>query len=151
MTTLHNILSARDSKTFATASGTKMHIRLRHIVLEDDTQCGDSDLISKIQQRSDLVPFFCRASKTEVPIAGTIKGRFISRRIDRLLVNHDEKTVKILDYKTDINPNERKSIYVSQINEYIQLMRAIYPGYKISGYILWTHDFLLEKIPSKPL
>ena len=151
MTTLHDILSARDSKTYATDTGRRMHIRLQNIVLDVAVSHGDADLIKRIGQNPDVARFFCQDSKTEVPIAGTINGRFISRRIDRMLINNDAKTVSILDYKTDLNPDTFRPSYIAQIREYIQLMHAIYPDYKITGYILWTHNFLLEKIPEKPL
>lgn len=151
MTILHDILSARDSKTRATDTGSRVHARLRHVVLDGATSHGDADLIKRIGQNPDVAKFFCKNSKTEVPIAGTINGRFISRRIDRMLIDDKSKSIYILDYKTDLNPQIFRPSYTMQIREYIQLMRAIYPNYEITGYILWTHDFLLEKITEKPL
>ncbi len=151
MTILHDILSARDSKAHSTDAGNRMHARLRHVVLDGIASHGDADLIKRIGQNPDVAKFFCKNSKTEVPIAGTINGRFISRRIDRMLIDNESKRIYILDYKTDLNPQIFRPSYIMQIREYIQLMRAIYPNYEITGYILWTHDFLLEKITEKQL
>src|SRR5574344_1244952 len=103
MTTLHNILSARDSAMHGTAHGTQMHGRLQHLIIDGPNTRGDSGLVPLIQRNTDLVPFFAPNSRVEVPIAGTINNRFISRRIDRLCVDDDAKSISILDYKTDIN------------------------------------------------
>ena len=151
MTTLHNILSAHDSAMHATAHGTQMHGRLQHIVIDGPNTRGDSGLVRLIQRNPDLVPFFAPNSRVEVPIAGTINNRFISRRIDRLRIDDDAKSISILDYKTDINHNTFRDKYIIQLREYMTLLRTLYPDYKISAYILWTHDFSLEKLPVKPL
>ena len=87
-----------------------------------------------------------RWRKTEVPIAGTINGRFISRRIDRLFTDDENKRVYVLDYKTDTDRAAFHDKYVEQINEYKTLLRDIYPNYEIRGYILWLHDFSVEEI-----
>lgn len=146
MKTLHDILNQCERTRFATDAGTKMHKRLQRVTIEADKTSGDPDLVARISAKSELLPFFCLAAKTEVPIAGTIKGRFVSRRIDRLLVNTLDKTVSVLDYKTDINKTINRDKYIAQVHEYVALLQAVYPDYKIAGYILWTHDFLLEKI-----
>ena len=126
-----------------------MHARLQHVYTDSTNSIGDTELLAKISATPEIAKLFAPASQTEVPIAGTINGRFISRRIDRLLIDHATKTIKILDYKTDTNPDLRKNAYIAQINEYAQLLRAIYPTYTIFGYILWTHNFLLENIHVK--
>ena len=151
MTTLHNILSDFESKKHATDIGTETHRRLRRVTLCPTSQQGNPELIKKILQTPNLPAFFSPESRTEVPIAGTINNTFISRRIDRLLINHTEKTIQILDYKTDITPELNRNSHYAQIHEYKQLLHLLYPDYAISGYILWTHDFLLEKTPDKPL
>ena len=149
MTTLHKILQTHEHNKHATDTGTKMHLRLQHVCIDDEHCTGDADLIGKITSNPEIAKLFCRASKTEVPIAGTINNRFISRRIDRLWIDDTNKTIHILDYKTDTNRDTYHSMYVSQIHEYALLLKYIYPTYKIKGYILWTRDFLLENIPIK--
>lgn len=149
MTTLNEILSARTVAKYATESGTKMHTLLQHIVIDDKVERGDAELVSKIKRIPELVPFFSASSRTEVPVAGTINGRFVSRRIDRLCINHKQKHIDIIDYKTDIDHDKFYSQYSTQLREYCELLRAIYPDYSISAYILWTHDFSLEKIAYK--
>ena len=145
MTTLNNIITAATQSEYATRHGTQMHVRLQKITQSDIISPTD-DIAKFISANSELRKIFLDTSLTEVPVAGTINGRFISRRIDRMHIDHQNKTIKILDYKTDTDPNIRRSAYIYQIREYIDLVRAIYPDYNIYGYILWTHDFSLERI-----
>lgn len=152
MTTLNNILNNITQKQISTDTGTKIHTLLQHITIDNDgTKIGNVEYIHKIEQVPNLKKFFSSDSKTELPIAGTINGNFISRRIDRILINHELKTIDILDYKSDITHDKHYIKYKSQIKEYIQLFQQIYPNYQINGYILWTHDFLLEKLPINTL
>ena len=146
MKTLHDILKRHEQARFATDAGTQMHKKLQWVMIDKDGTSGDPDLVARISAKTELLPFFCASAKTEVPIAGAIKGRFISRRIDRLVVNASDKTVSVLDYKTDTDKTINHDKYISQVREYIALLRAVYPDYAIKGYILWTHDFSLEKI-----
>lgn len=146
MKTLHDILNQCERTRFATDAGTQMHKRLQRVTIDGDKTSGAPDVVARISAKSELLPFFCIAAKTEVPIAGMIKGRFVSRRIDRLLVNTLDKTVSVLDYKTDINKTINRDKYIAQVHEYVALLQAVYPDYKIAGYILWTNDFSLEKI-----
>jgi RecB family exonuclease len=145
MTTLNNILQQRTHTKFATESGTKMHARLQRIFITPDHQ-PDNEITAKILSNPDLRRLFDLQSQTDTPIAGTIHNRFISRRIDRMRFNPESKTIEILDYKTDVNPNEFRTKYIAQIREYAELIHKIHPDHKIICYILWTHDFTLEKI-----
>ncbi|MBQ8293820.1 MAG: hypothetical protein IJX89_00320 [Alphaproteobacteria bacterium] len=149
MTTLNKILSAADRTKFATDTGAKMHAILQHITISDHTNNDDAEIISRIKANPDILRFFSTNSRTEAPIAGTINGRFISRRLDRLVIDPAAQTIAVLDYKTDTDRTILHNQYVAQIREYVALLRTIYPTYKITGHILWTHDFSLENIPLK--
>ena len=63
-----------------------------------------------------------------------------------MVVDNDTKNVYILDYKTDIDTEKFRPKYIAQLREYKSLMSQIYPDYKISCYILWLHDWRLEKL-----
>ena len=103
-------------------------------------------LSEAVQKHPELVKFFGKNSETEIPVAGYINGRFVSRRIDRLVIDHENKLVYILDYKTDIDKSTYHEDYIQQINEYVELLRGIYPQYDIQAFILWLNDFSLEKV-----
>lgn len=145
-TTLDNFIKNQTATDFATKSGKIMHAKLQSVFV-DGVSSGDGELVEKIKQSSpELQRFFCRASRPEVPIAGIIDGHFVSRRIDRMVVDNDTKNVYILDYKTDIDTEKFRPKYIAQLREYKSLMSQIYRDYKISCYILWLHDWHLEKL-----
>ena len=146
---LTDFLRATDNKKYATQSGTKTHAKLQNIVIDDTHgNRGDTEIINHILQTPNLKQYFCATAQTEVPIAGFINGNFISRRIDRLLINHDTKTIDFIDYKTDSNKDAFFEQYKKQLNEYAQLLHSAYPEYKINGCILWMTDWTLQQMIS---
>lgn len=146
---LKDFLTGVANKEFATKNGTKMHAALQGVVIDESGDRGDAELIEIIAKHPDLIPFFNANAKTEVPIAGFVNGRFISRRLDRMIVNHDTKTVDFVDYKTDTDKTIFIEKYKKQLNEYRELLQSAYPEYKINGYILWTCDWKLNRIVDK--
>ena len=143
---LRELLTEFDGKKYATNAGTQMHEKLRLIRVLDDCVKVDSELKNRIKSVDGLPAFFVESAMTEVPIAGIINGNFVSRRIDRLVVDSENKIVCILDYKTDVDKTSRREKYVYQLAEYAKLMKQIYPDYKIETSILWLHDWVLEKL-----
>ncbi len=143
---LRDILSQIEHDKFATESGRNTHFKLQHIIITSGHQEGDEELCKKILSCPKLLRFFGSNSKVEVPIAGYLNGRFVSRRIDRLIIDEGNKEIQILDYKTDTNKQAFYEKYIIQIKEYSELLQSLYPDYKITGYILWLKDFSLEKI-----
>ena len=143
---LKNFLTGAKNKDFATKTGTQMHANLQHVVIDKSGNRGDVELIKVLESRPDLMPFFFKDARCEVPIAGFIGGRFLSRRLDRLVINHENKTVDFLDYKTDTDKTAFIEQYRRQLNEYRELLKSAYPGYKINGYILWLNDWTLERV-----
>lgn len=141
---LHKLLIEQEQKKYAIETGAEIHKKLQQIVI-DDTEKGDTDLIKKIKEHKELLSFFNKDSKTEVPIAGYIDNTFISRRIDRLAINDIAKNITVLEYKTDINKQLNHEKYVAQVQEYKKLLQDAYPTYDTECYILWLHDFSLEK------
>jgi len=143
---LAKFLKEAKSKEFAINTGTKSHATLQHIIVDSGCESGDYNIIQIIKKRPDLQPFFTKNAQNEVPIAGKIHGRFISRRIDKLLINKTTKTIDFIDYKTDTNKSAHIDKYKNQIQEYAKLLHSAYPYYKINGYILWLQDWALDKI-----
>ncbi len=144
---LTDFLNAQNNKKYATQSGTKIHTMLKNIVIDSAVgNIGDQDIIEKIRKNPQLTQYFTRFAKTEVPIAGFINDVFISRRIDRLLIDHTTKTITFIDYKSDLDKHTFIEQYKKQLNEYAQLLKSAHPEYKIVGYILWLHDWDLQKV-----
>lgn len=145
--TLQNFLIGAKNKEFATKTGTQMHAVLQHVIVDDSVgNRGAPEIIKEILNRPNLKPFFTKDAKTEVPIAGFINGHFISRRIDRLIINQETKTIDFIDYKTDTDKTIFIEKYKHQLNEYRELLKSAYPDYKINGYILWLSDWSLNRI-----
>ena len=94
-----------------------------------------------------MTAFFTENAQTEVPVAGIINGYFVSRRIDRLVVDDEKKVVRILDYKTDVDKTKYREKYIIQLGEYEKLMHQIYPEYKTkSENISPNNDARIEPI-----
>ena len=143
---LREFLEEFDVQKKATDAGVVMHEKLRRVRVLGDCVKVDSELENHIKSCDGLTAFFVENAQTEVPIAGIINGLFVSRRIDRLVVDDEKKVVRILDYKTDVDKTKYREKYIIQLGEYEKLMHQIYPEYKIEKYILWLHDWTLEKI-----
>jgi ATP-dependent exoDNAse (exonuclease V) beta subunit len=63
------------------------------------------------------------------------------KRIDRLIVGKDE--VFVLDYKTSLEKSDSDK---EQVQEYVSLIRELYPGKKAAGFLIYLDDFSLEKV-----
>ncbi|MBO7642776.1 MAG: hypothetical protein J6S74_01435 [Alphaproteobacteria bacterium] len=144
--TLHEFLSEYDDSQFATKHGTEMHDKMRAIHMENGELRGDDEIVKNIKNHPELLKFFGENSRTEVPVATEINGRFISRRIDRLIVDDEKRSVYIIDYKTDIDKSAFQQKYMAQVQEYVSIIKKIYPKYKVFGFILWLHDWTVESV-----
>jgi hypothetical protein len=146
---LTDFLTDAANKKYATQNGTKIHAKLKSIVIDDVYgNSGDDNIINQILNTPNLSRYFSKSAQTEVPIAGVINGVFISRRIDRLLINDAAKTIEFIDYKSDTNKNTFIEQYKHQLNEYAKLLKSAYPDYIITGGILWTQDWQYNQIIS---
>lgn len=146
-TSLHKILDECRRVRCATDAGTAMHERLGRIVIDGDRVIsGDAQLAANIIARPEIASFFGPRSRREFPVSAWIRGRFVSRRLDRVCIDTAAKTVRILDYKTDVDQVALRPKYIAQLREYVAIMRKIYPDFTVSAHILWTHDWALERI-----
>lgn len=136
----------KESQQMATQRGTDIHQMLSRIMFRDGDFVGDKNIVSKIKTNPELCEIMGPLSRAEVPLAGYIDGMFLSRRIDRLYVNKNTKTIVVLDYKTDTDKKMYHAKYRVQLMEYYNLLKQIYPDFNISCKILWTHDFTLENV-----
>ncbi|MDR0803807.1 MAG: hypothetical protein LBO08_01825 [Rickettsiales bacterium] len=137
MTKLQEFLQGRDAKNAAVEYGTRIHARLQFATARS---LGDID--ARLADNSEIARFFGDGSRAEVPIAGIAGGRFVSRRIDRLLVG--DGAVEFLDYKTDADHAANREKYARQMAEYAALLRDAFPGHEVRGWILYLSDCSLE-------
>ena len=145
-TKLNTIIQEQESKKIATDHGTNFHAKLSKVVFVDGKFVGDIDIITHIKNNTELCEIMGPLSRSEVPVAGYVNGAFLSRRIDRLYINNNTKTIVVLDYKTDTDRKLYYEKYRVQLTEYYELLKQIYPGFNISCKILWLNDFTLENV-----
>ena len=144
---LNDFLQQHYNEKHATDTGTETHKLLQSVFFDDDEHCtGNTQIINEIKQHPEICKYFNSSSMTEVPIAGYIKNEFISRRIDRLLIDHNTKNIVFIDYKTNTDKLKFIDKYKKQLSEYSILLKNAYPDYSVTGFILWTNDWALEKI-----
>lgn len=133
-----DFLSEKLREQFSIKRGTDIHRQLQFLRLEDN-----NEISKKIKSDSELSKFWGNNSRAEVPIAGTINGKFYSKRIDRLIFINNE--ILFLDYKTDTTKT-RYDEYKKTMKIYALLLQSAFPKYKITGFILWINNWELEKI-----
>ena len=83
---------------------------------------------------------FGPGSIAEAPITGVVGETVISGQIDRLAIG--EKTVFIVDYKTNQLPPEEAAVtppaYLRQMAAYRILIQRLYPLRSVTCFLLWT-------------
>jgi ATP-dependent helicase/nuclease subunit A len=125
-------------KKFAMRRGADIHRQLQFLDLS-----SDSELAAQIRANPEIARFWAAGSRAEVPIAGTIGGRFHSFRIDRMIETPD--SVEFIDFKTDLTQGRRPE-YAAKLKQYAALLSRIFPDKAIRANILWMHDWALDKI-----
>ena len=64
-----------------------------------------------------------------------------TKRIDRIIVK--EKEVWIVDYKSSRESNEK---YLTQIKEYIDIIKKVYPQKYVKGFLLYLDETKFEEV-----
>jgi ATP-dependent exoDNAse (exonuclease V) beta subunit len=64
------------------------------------------------------------------------------RRLDRLQLSPDK--VLVIDFKTGKEKNEK---YISQMREYLDAVRPLFPGRKCGGFLLYIDRGEIEEVP----
>ena len=143
---LKKLMRDIELEDFAKAKGVEIHSLLAHIVFCNGDFIGDEKIISRIKENRELREIMGPLSRPEVSLAGYVNNTFLSRRIDRLYVNLDTKTVMVVDYKTDADKGLYYEKYRVQLSEYSELLKQVYPGFVVRCKILWLSDFTLENV-----
>jgi len=116
-----------------------------HVLVGEEPGMESPGLIKKIIldfiNRSEINKYFLPAEGRKVfneqEIAGS-GGRLY--RIDRIIA--DPYAVTVIDYKTGIEKEE----YRNQVKDYLELVRSVYPGGELSGFIAYIDLKLLRKV-----
>ena len=121
--------------------------------LDEDQQKAIAGEVLSILDDPKFKSLFGPRSLAEVPINGTVGGRVVSGRIDRLVIS--DKTITIIDYKTSRPPPQNaesvSSVYLVQMAVYRALLREIYPERKVVCILAWTYTVCLMALPDELL
>jgi ATP-dependent exoDNAse (exonuclease V) beta subunit len=63
------------------------------------------------------------------------------KRIDRLIVDHAE--ARIVDYKSSA---ESGTAQQEQVREYMMIVKTLYPGRKVSGFLVYLDTLMIEQV-----
>ena len=63
------------------------------------------------------------------------------KRVDRILIRKDR--IEVVDFKTG---EEDKEKHVEQISGYIDLIKELYPGKKVEGYLCYLDDLAVKEV-----
>jgi ATP-dependent helicase/nuclease subunit A len=96
--------------------------------------------VMAVLENPEFAAFFGPGSMAEVPLSGSIGGRTVSARIDRLTIAED--AITIIDYKTNrpppARPQDVAGAYLGQMAIYRALLRQIYPDRPVRCILAWT-------------
>lgn len=83
--------------------------------------------------------FFCEAGRvfTEKEVVNRFGD---TKRIDRLILKDDEAV--IIDFKSGTEEEGQ----AKQVEEYIELIRAIYPGKRVRGCLLYVDELMIKEV-----
>lgn len=91
-----------------------------------------------IEDVATVLPFL----EAEVPVWNADGATLLAGRVDALIVR-EGRVLGVLDWKSDVKPSpEVKSIYVSQLNEYVSVTSAVAGAvvFMTSGELIWIGD-----------
>lgn len=112
----------------------------------DDIELPDN--IYTLLDNPDFAHLFSKDSMAEVPLIGNIDGFIVSGQIDRLVMTETE--VLIIDFKTNRLPPQTKNqipkAYLEQMDAYKSLLKKLFKGKKVRGFLLWTTDLTLMEV-----
>ena len=89
---IENILLEQEKTKYATETGLYQHMKMKSICTE--TNDGDSELQERIKKNPILERFFNKDARTEVPIAGYINEKFVSRAPEAKVQEERDKLEK---------------------------------------------------------
>ncbi|MDX1923235.1 MAG: double-strand break repair helicase AddA [Alphaproteobacteria bacterium] len=118
-----------------------------------DVMLKDVQEVMAVLRNPVFADVFSKDAQAEVPIIGTINGKYFSGQIDRLLVTDTE--VLVIDFKTNRPPPRTTADvehgYAAQMACYKILLEQIYKGRKLRAGLLWTHNLTLMELDDASL
>lgn len=112
-----------------------------HLLISDEMKVQIKASIRNVLSHPEFCHILEKQLKTEVPILGYSDHQRSNCIIDLLAIDHEEKTIQIVDYKTGVFLEDYRlnppSEYKNQLGLYKNLVQDIYPGYKVLNFLFW--------------
>ena len=99
------------------------------------------DIVKGLINDKSLRTFFYCADSVVSTEKEVVDNKGCVRRLDRLIVSDDE--VLIVDYKSSDEENEKDS---KQVREYIEIMKKMYPGRKVKGFLIYVNSMKVQEV-----
>ncbi|MBU0951342.1 MAG: UvrD-helicase domain-containing protein [Elusimicrobia bacterium] len=115
--------------------------KMRHPVIDNLREIGQK--VKKLLENEKFKDYFNLKEGNVFVEKEIIDASGRTRRIDRLVVL--EKRVYSIDYKSSESP-ETTEIYKQQMEEYIRLIKEIYPNKKVEGIIIYLDTLKSKEI-----
>jgi len=129
-------LSVQDKSQVLEDACAQIKFRYRHVLRLDEYR----QLIDRIVDDNAFRKFFYLDGGRVYQEKEIVDSQGLTKRVDRLIIKDNE--VWVVEYKTGIPVPE----YREQVKGYIDIIRRIYPGYKVRGYILYLDTKIVEEI-----
>lgn len=130
--------------------------RFLAVAASDWAEADRAALVAEVLALFDDPAFasvFGPGSRAEAPITGRAGSRFVSGRIDRLVIRGDD--ILVVDFKSNRPPPESVAdvdmAYIKQMAVYRQLLRDVHPRGRIRAALIWTIGPRLMEIPEAML
>ena len=111
-----------------------------HFPFADDlADCGLT--VKRLLEKPQFKPFFFIEDGTVWQEREIVDSAGLTRRMDRLIVK--EKEVWVADYKS---ARDDPRAHREQIKEYVRLIKDLYPGRQVKGFLIYLDDLSVEKV-----
>ncbi|WP_353276340.1 UvrD-helicase domain-containing protein [Wolbachia endosymbiont (group B) of Villa cingulata] len=111
-----------------------------------NTSEDKDEIYSKILTFNEKYDYlFDLEGKSEIPLSGTIDGKPVLVRLDRLCITEDKAI--IIDYKSHHNVSISSSNEITkQMLIYKTLVQEVYPDKQVECVIIWMEDLTLQSL-----
>ncbi len=111
-----------------------------------NTSEDKDEIYSKILTFNEKYDYlFDLEGKSEIPLSGTIDGKPVLVRLDRLCITEDKSI--IIDYKSHHNVSISSSNEIKkQMLIYKTLVQEVYPDKQVECVVIWMEDLTLQSL-----
>ncbi len=133
------ILNLEGSNVESVIERASLNVGRMHPFIEDISFYKSK--LKKLINTKDMRKFFFIKDATVICEKEVVDNFGDVKRIDRLVIKKDE--IYVLDYKSS---HKETKIHEQQMREYINIIKDIYSGYEVNGYLVYLDKFTLKEV-----